>query len=84
LRVRRHRTNFTDDQWSPLLFGLQHGITVVDCCKDHDYPFAKDTPLIYLGEIVNMPGHCIIAGKSGKVYFGYHIENFRELTDDEV
>jgi hypothetical protein len=49
------------------------------------YPFAKDLPLVYLGEIPNMPGHCIVAGsKTGRIYSGYHIEAFVELSRDEV
>jgi hypothetical protein len=48
------------------------------------YPFAADLPLIFLGEIVNMPEHGIFIGKSGKIYRGYHISDFRELTDDET
>ena len=40
---------------------------------------------IYLGEIPNMPGHCVLLRHSdGAHFFGYHIENFVELTEDEV
>lgn len=45
---------------------------------------SDDLPMIYLGEIYNMPGHGIFVGRSGKCYFGYHIDNFRELKEDEV
>jgi hypothetical protein len=49
------------------------------------YPFARDLPLVYLGEIPNLPGHCVVAGsKTGRVYSGYHIETFVELSSDEV
>lgn len=48
------------------------------------YPFCNDLPLIYLGEIVNMPEHGIFIGQSGKCYWGYHIGNFRELRQDEI
>lgn len=48
------------------------------------YPFCNDLPLVYLGEIVNMPGHGIFIGQSGKGYFGYHISTFRELIRDEI
>lgn len=50
----------------------------------NDAPFCNDLPLVYLGEIANMPEHGIFIGKSGKCYFGYHIWNFRELRDDEI
>lgn len=48
------------------------------------YPFSDDMPMIYLGEIANMPEHGIFIGQSGKCYFGYHINSFRELNEDEV
>lgn len=48
------------------------------------YEFAKETSLVFLGEIPNMPGHCVIIGRSGKTYIGYHIDDFRELTGDET
>jgi hypothetical protein len=44
-----------------------------------EYPFDVKFPLIYLGEIPNMRGHCIVADKTGKVFYGYHIENFEEV-----
>lgn len=45
---------------------------------------SDDLPMIYLCEIYNMSGHGIFVGRSGKCYFGYHIDNFRELKEDEV
>lgn len=49
-----------------------------------EYLFSDDMPMVYLGEIANMPEHGIFIGKSGKCYFGYHISNFRELSEDEI
>jgi hypothetical protein len=49
-----------------------------------EYPFYGDLPMIYLGEIANMKEHGIFVGKSGKCYFGYHISNFIELSEEEV
>lgn len=49
------------------------------------YPFANDMPLIFLGEIPNLPDHGVFLGhRSGRAYSGYHIDNFVELTEDEV
>lgn len=50
-----------------------------------EYPFKKsDEPYIFLGEIVQMPGHCIVVSmKTGKIFSGYHMNNFIELTEDE-
>jgi len=48
-------------------------------------PFLNDLPLIFLGEIPNMPGHGVFAGhRSGRLYSGYHIEQFIELSEEEV
>jgi len=59
-------------------------VTVNDVNECKEYPFIDDLPLVFLGEIVNMPGHGIFVGNSGKCYVGFHIWNFRELTEDEV
>jgi hypothetical protein len=48
-------------------------------------PFSDDFPLVFLGEIPNMAGHGVFSGsKTGKVYSGYHIDQFVELSEDEV
>ena len=45
----------------------------------------KEKAFVFLGEIPNMPEHCVIAGhESGKILSGYHIANFIELSEDEV
>lgn len=42
-------------------------------------------PFIYFGEIPNMPGHAVLVShKTGKVFSGLHIEDFRELTEEET
>ena len=42
----------------------------------------KDNVFIYLGEIPNMLGHCIVVGAfTGKVYSRIHIDNFVEITE---
>ena len=47
-------------------------------------PFGKEKYFIYFGEITNMPGHGVFLGHLyGKIFSGYHIENFRVPTDDE-
>ena len=40
--------------------------------------------LLYMSEISNMPGHCVVAGRSGKLYIGYHTDQFIELAEDEI
>lgn len=47
------------------------------------YPFAELDMFVYLGEIVQMPGHCIVARmKDGKVFCGYHIDEFVEVPEE--
>jgi diadenosine tetraphosphate (Ap4A) HIT family hydrolase len=49
------------------------------------YPFRARRTYVFLGEMPNMPGHCVvIEHPSGKVFSGYHTENFVELPDTEV
>ena len=53
--------------------------------KINDHRFDKDNFFLYFGEIPNMKGHCVVCGhESGKIYSGYHIENFRVATEEEV
>ncbi|MBD3812345.1 MAG: hypothetical protein IE917_08990 [Betaproteobacteria bacterium] len=50
-----------------------------------DLPFIDDMPLIFLGEIPNMPEHGVFAGhRSGRIYSGFHIFQFAELSENEV
>jgi len=47
--------------------------------------FFKDQPLVYLGEIPNMPEHGVFVGfASGNIYSGLHIHQFVELSESEV
>jgi hypothetical protein len=46
------------------------------------YPFVRDEVLLFLGEVRQMPGHCVVATKDGRVVWGYHTENFVISSDD--
>jgi hypothetical protein len=49
------------------------------------YPFRAGAAYIFLGEIPNMPGHCVVADhRSGQIYSGHHTEQFVELTEEET
>jgi hypothetical protein len=49
------------------------------------YPFRIDATYIFIGEIPNMPGHCVLADhQTGKLYSGYHTDNFVELSGNEL
>lgn len=53
--------------------------------KSEDLPFLDDMPLVFLGEIPNMPEHGVFVGyKSGRIYSGFHIFQFVELSENEV
>jgi hypothetical protein len=39
--------------------------------------------LLCLGEIKDMPGHIAVVDSRGKVMWGYHDDNFREITDND-
>jgi hypothetical protein len=39
---------------------------------------------IFLGEIPNMPGHCIVADDLGRLFVGYHTEDFVEIAEYEL
>jgi hypothetical protein len=40
------------------------------------YPFTREDVLLFLREVQQMPGHCVVATKDGRVIWGYHTENF--------
>ena len=45
----------------------------------------KERVFIYFGEIPNMPGHCVVAGhESGKIFSGYHTDDFEQIPDEET
>ena len=49
------------------------------------YPFKAGRTYVFLGELVNMPGHCVVAEHPlGRIHSGYHTENFRELPEEKV
>ena len=50
-----------------------------------EYPFRPGVSYIFLGEIPNMPTHCVVAEQqSGRLYAGYHTDHFVELSEDET
>ena len=47
--------------------------------------FKKGSHLIFLGEIPNMPGHCVVSDvKTGKIIAGFHTDRFHEIPDDQT
>lgn len=50
----------------------------------HEYSIKRGEAVLFLGEIENMPGHVAVVTRDGKVLWGYHEENFREPTEEEL
>ena len=49
------------------------------------YPFSDGDLFVVLGELENMPEHCIVAAqKDGKIYFPYHLDGFHKMGYTEV
>ena len=52
-------------------------------CGRH-YPFSIYDKFVYLGDVVQMPGHCIVVNTTtGQIYCGYHTDNFVEISEEE-
>lgn len=52
--------------------------------KYYEETFPKGKLFIFLGEVLQTPGHCILLDLStGKVIGLYHMMNFRLATQDE-
>ncbi len=48
-----------------------------------NYPIRPDVMYIFLGEIPNMPGYCVVSQHpSGKIFSGLHTELFKECVDE--
>lgn len=61
---------------------------LVECLpypEEKHRPFPKGQAFVFLGEIPNMPGHCIVAeAKKGKLHVGFHTDRFKEITEDKT
>jgi hypothetical protein len=51
---------------------------------DPSFTFVENECVLFLGEIKQVPGHCIVVKQNGKVILGFHTDNFREPTKDEI
>jgi hypothetical protein len=51
----------------------------------NEYPFTKKDVFIYMGDITNMSGHCVVVRTKDNVIFTcYHTDDFVELNEDEL
>lgn len=51
---------------------------------DKRHPLKYGEVVLYLGDIVNCPGHCCVVKYSGESIWMVHTEDFRTGTEDEV
>ncbi len=62
----------------------QYALVRFTAPKEHadKYDFKIGQQFVYLGEIPNMPGHCVVADvETGRIHSGYHVENFEVIND---
>ena len=60
-------------------------VRLVEWYKPHATPkMLAEKYFIYFGEIPNALGHAVYAGESGKVYPGYHLENFELIPEEDL
>lgn len=49
------------------------------------HPLTNHDFFVYLGDIHNMAGHCVVLTRDGKRhYVGYHTDNFELVPEDEM
>jgi hypothetical protein len=48
------------------------------------YPWQLQEAVLFLGEIPGMKGHGIFASQCGSVHWGYHLEDFRVIPEEEL
>jgi hypothetical protein len=45
------------------------------------FPFTEKDTFVYLGDIVQMPGHCIVV--DNQIFTCYHTDEFVEIPEEE-
>jgi hypothetical protein len=48
------------------------------------YPLKEGKHYLFLGEIANMPHHCVVVDFEGRVHWAFHTDNFTELSEEET
>jgi hypothetical protein len=61
-------------------------VVVAVCPKGYEdkYPWKHGDALLLLGDIESMPGHVVVADKTGRVHWAYDADSFREAREDEL
>ena len=48
------------------------------------YPWLKGEHVLIMGDIENMPGHCVVGRHAGVIHFGYHPDDFLIYSEEEM
>lgn len=72
-----------DEGYKPPTVFNQYELVVWDGA-DPTHTFNENEVVLFLGEIQQMPGHCVIAKRNGKVVYGFHTDNFRTAREEEL
>ena len=63
---------------------VKFDFSMIHSMDEHNYPFGPEDRFVYMGDIVQMPGHCVVVRVSdGKNFVAWHTDNFIELTEEE-
>jgi hypothetical protein len=53
--------------------------------SEFDYPFKLGREFVFISGIINMPEKCIVMDyNNGRMYSGYFMKDFVELTKEEI
>jgi len=59
--------------------------SVTEEYKKEYYSKFQDKKYLFMGEIKQMPGHCVVCDfESGEMIIGYHTHNFIEVANNEI
>lgn len=74
--------NYSKSKKSPRPLSIVKAVNIDSAWR---YGWGNGETFIYLGEIPNMPGHCVLYRISAeKILYAFHTENFVELTEEEI
>lgn len=52
--------------------------------KEYYDELLASSSFVYMGEIDNMPGHGIFVSKLGRVFWGFHMDDFELEADEDL
>jgi hypothetical protein len=79
-----HDIEITWDVVFKQMFGMPNMSIVVVQSDFGGQPFRLGDHVLFVGEIKNMRGHCVVATKDGRILWGYHTDDFRAARKHEL